>query len=128
MNSAEAAAHPSRTAGLAAALHSFQAKANGNPHVASLIRGWNPVFHLESTDTGLAYSMRVEDRRIESVAEGHIAAGHVIRLLAREADLIALFTGGLNPVEAHFEGTLEVYGDSKDQVKLDAITIVLWNA
>lgn len=128
MSSAEAAAHPSRTASLLAALLSFQAKANGNPHVASLTRGWSPMFHLESTDTGLAYSMRVEDRRIESVAAGHPDAGHVIRLLARESDLIALFTGGLNPVEAHSEGILEVYGDSKDQVKLDAITMVLWNA
>jgi hypothetical protein len=47
--------------------------------------------------------------------------------LASESDLEALFTGKLNPVEAHSNGILEVYGEPKDQVKLDAITLVLWN-
>jgi hypothetical protein len=114
-------------AGLHPALLSFQAQANANARVASLLKGWSPVFHLDCTDTGRAYSLRVGNCRLESVGEGHEDSAHVIRLSASEADLRALFTGGLNPVEAHSNGLLEVYGDPKDHVKLDAITMVLWN-
>jgi hypothetical protein len=113
--------------GLLAGLLSFQAQSNANPRVASLLKGWSPTFHLECTDTGRAYSLRVKDCRVDAVQEGHEDASHLIRLLARESELEALFTGNLNPVEAHSNGILEVYGDSKDQVKLDAITMVLWN-
>lgn len=121
----------STATGLLAGLLSFQSQVNANPRVGSLLKGWSPVFHLECTDTGRAYTLQVSECKAAAVAEaveGQIKSGHVIRLLARESDLEALFTGGLNPVEAHSEGILEVYGDSKDQVKLDAITMVLWNA
>jgi SCP-2 sterol transfer family len=115
------------TASLMAGLLSFQSQVNAHTRMASLLKGWNPTFHLECTDTGLLYSLRVKDGRVDAVAEGHVDAAHTIRLLAREADLEALFTGRLHPVQAHSDGVLEVYGDSKDQVKLDAITMVLWN-
>jgi hypothetical protein len=116
-----------KSSSLLAGLEQFQAQANANTRVASLLKGWNPTFHLECVDTGLCFSLRVKDGRVDAVLAGHDGAGHIIRLLANEADLLALFTGNLHPIQAHSDGILEVYGDSKDQVKLDAITMVLWN-
>lgn len=112
--------------GIMAVLQRFQIEANAHARVASLLKGWNPTFHLECTDTGLLFSLRVKDGRVDAVCEGHSEASHVIRLLANENDLKRLFSGELHPVQAHSDGVLEVYGDSKDQVKLDAITMILW--
>lgn len=119
-------AEVTRTASLMAALLRFQGEANAHARVASLLKGWNPTFHLECLDTGHLFSLRVKDGRVDAVSEGHADASHTIRLLANENDLENLFSGKLHPVQAHSDGILEVYGDSKDQVKLDAITMILW--
>jgi putative sterol carrier protein len=113
--------------GLKADLDSFRAEANACAQLAPILKGWNPVFHLESRDDGAVFSLTVRDGKVQELTEGRLQAERPISLVADTATLRKLFTGGLNPVEAHSNGDLEVYGDVKDQVKLDAVVLVLWD-
>ena len=116
------------TEGLKADLERFRAQANACRSLDSILKGWNPVFHLECRDGGPVYSLTVREGQVQTIAEGRLEAARPIHLLASEPILRQLFTGGLNPLDAHSSGELEVYGDTKDQVKLDAVVLVLWGA
>jgi hypothetical protein len=37
-----------------------------------------------------------------------------------------VFTGALNPVRANLDGELAVFASDRDNVKLDAVCMVLW--
>ncbi len=110
----------------------FKDKANSHPRIASLIKGWEPTIVVEATDSGTKRYLPVRGCRIESVDTNDTGdgapAGHVVHLRAAEAVLAAVFDGRSNPADAFLEGDLEIFASDKDQVKLDAISLVLWGA
>ncbi|MBA2676734.1 hypothetical protein [Ramlibacter sp.] len=111
----------------------FKDKANTHPRIASLIKGWEPTIVVEATDSGTKRYLPVRACRIASVDTGDdtedgAPAGHVVHLRAAEAVLAAVFDGRSNPADAFLEGDLEIFASDKDQVKLDAISLVLWGA
>lgn len=110
-------------------LTQFKDKANGHPRIASLIKGWEPTIVVEASDSGTKRYLPVRACRIESVdADDTAPSEHVVHLRANEAVLAAVFDGRSNPADAFLEGELEIFASDKDQVKLDAISLVLWGA
>lgn len=107
-------------------LQEFQQEVNTNENVHKLIKNWNPNFIIESSDTGEFYTLEVYDMRIKNILEGEVNSDHEIRIEGDDEILTAIFTGDLNPAEAVLNGELMVYGDQNDQLKLDAISLVIW--
>lgn len=107
----------------------FKDKANTHPRIASLIKGWEPTIVVEAADSGIKRYLPVRGGRIASVdADDGAPSDHVVHLRAAEAVLAAVFDGRSNPADAFLEGDLEIFASDKDQVKLDAISLVLWGA
>lgn len=114
---------------LYAALNRFRQQANGNAAVRRIAGGWSQTLVVESRDTGTAYQVDIGGGQMSEVRArdaGQEEQGLLIR--GDEAVLCRIFSGVLNPVKAYNDGALEIYGEQRDQVKLDAISLVLWGA
>jgi hypothetical protein len=112
---------------LRSCLEDFREKVNQHPRLRTLLKGWERVVTVEGSDTGSQLSMPFTDSRITSVVEGEPPPGTGIRVRALEQLLIQVFSGALNPATAFLNGELQVFADDRDQIKLDAITLVLWD-
>jgi len=110
-------------------LQDFQARFNANPRAAKLTAGWDRQLLLEPTDTETRYLLTVAGARLTDIREGGIAPGtdeRLVTMSAEEATLIEIFSGVTNPSTALIDGQLEVYSDSRDKVKLEALALVIW--
>lgn len=106
-------------------LTAFAARANANPSLGKLVAGWDRSIVIEATDTGEAHALPVRGRRIGAVtAPG--GGDTVVHLRGKAALLTDVFSGCISPVDAAIDGTLSVFGSDTDQIKLDAIALVLW--
>ena len=45
---------------------------NGNPRLTKMVRGWDRVIQFRTTDNGLGFSMRVENRQLSELDTGPI--------------------------------------------------------
>ncbi len=50
-----------------------------------------------------------------------------IKMKGSQRTLTDIFRGDLNPASEFLDGRLQVTASDKDQVKLDAITLLLWD-
>ncbi len=108
-------------------LQSFQSKVNGNSRVQRLLRGWEPIILVESKDIEDRYYMHMRGSQIAQIdrtCEGEIE--HFVHLRAKREDLMAIFSGQRNPARAFLDADLECFANDKDQVKLDAIALIIW--
>jgi hypothetical protein len=109
-------------------LQEFQRLANGHERVRRILSTWDRVVLLEVLDDGRRYCMKTTDGAVTFVPpvapEG--AAG-VVHVRAKEKILREVFTGRRNAARAFFDAEMEVFADEKDQVKLETITMILWN-
>ena len=116
-------------ADLLASLSRFQERANTNAAVRRIAAGWSQKLVVECRDTGAAYQLDITDGHIADVrprADATDEPGLLIR--GEEVLLSQVFAGSVHPIRAYNDGVLEVYGDQRDQVKLDAISLVIWGA
>ena len=73
--------------------------------------------------------MRVVGGGIHDVRPTDAEPGDEALLLRGGSDVLqAVFSGTRSPLGAYTDGELEVYGNPKDQIKLDVIALVLWGA
>lgn len=111
---------------LSAVLSHFQGDVNGNPRLKNLLKGWNPSVVLDALDTGRSFTLKLDEGCIADVETGKHERPHSILIQSTEEVLGRVFSGRLNPARAVLDGDLAVFGSDKDQVKLDAISLVLW--
>jgi|SRR5262245_37987696 len=111
---------------LAECLSEFVHSVNTHPSVAKLLKGWEPLLAIEATDDGERFHLRVRNCRVADAGTGDPDAAHAILIRGENAVLAEVFSGALNPAQAYLEGRLEVFGSDRDQIKLDAISLVLW--
>jgi putative sterol carrier protein len=111
---------------LRASLDNFQSKANANDNVHKLVKDWSPNIIIETMDTDESYTLLVRDERIAEILENQANSSHEIRLEGDTDVLQAIFYGDRNPAEAVLNGDLAVFGNPNDQIKLDAITLLIW--
>jgi len=111
---------------LAETLLQFRDQVNADSRLQSILRGWEPVIVVEALGGRSRQYLVVRDCRIAEVCSDCGDSTHVVHLLAEEDVLTAIFNGGLNPTEAFLNGDLQIFASDKDQVKLDAISLMLW--
>ena len=105
----------------------FKDKVNGHPRMRTLLKGWDRVAGVTATDTGAVFTVTFRDSQIVDVQQGGAERERELQIEATEALLVGVFSGATNPASEFLEGRLQVFASDKDQVKLDAITLVLWD-
>ena len=108
------------------ALQDFQIKFNSNAQLKKLLLNWNPNIILNSIDSGNQYTLWVREQLLANILEKEEPSDHQIFIEAENETLVKVFSGTLNPSEAVLDGDMVVFGDDKDQIKLDAITLIIW--
>lgn len=112
---------------IAQCLESFSERLNAHPRMRTLLKCWEPYVVVSSTDTGCSYTLVFKDTRVAEVRKGtDESRDHLVRVCAAEDLLKRIFSGADNPATAFLDGRLQVYAADKDQIKLDAIALVLW--
>ncbi len=106
-------------------LEDFRNDANAHPRVRQLINNWSRTAGISATDTGESFLFMFESGRISEVVPGTPTNEQIV-IRGEQHILERVFTGALNPASAHLAGDLQVLASEVDQVKLDAITMVLW--
>ena len=107
-------------------LQKFKVKVNENDRIKKLIRGWNPAIIIEANDKQLFFTLLIENEKIFSIVDSKEEKNHQIHIQGSNNVLQSIFSGDLNPAEAVLDGKIAVFGDDKDQIKLDAISLILW--
>jgi putative sterol carrier protein len=116
-------------AGLSDWLRDFQSRFNANLRAAKLASGWDRRLLVEATDTGARHVLTVTGARLTDISDGGEAPaddGRLVTMIADEATLVDIFSGEYNPSSALIDGQLEVFSDSRDKVKLEALALVIW--
>jgi hypothetical protein len=111
---------------LGGVLSRFQEQVNQHARLRTLLRGWDKQVQIEASDTGQSYRLAFEDARLVAVTERAEGVASDIILRADAGTLHAMFDGTQNPATLFLNGELQVFATDKDQVKLDAIALVLW--
>lgn len=112
---------------LITALEVYRQKIKNNPRIARMIKGWEPVLVLYANDKDISYYVKFENGLVSDIKQGkpkHVE--HVIEIDGHYAELLNIFTGATNPAQSFLKGDIKVFSNEKDQVKLDAISLVLW--
>lgn len=113
---------------LFSSLETFARRVNAHERLPKLLKTWNPTIVVEARDLEQSYSLLVRDQRVAEVVRGAHDDSHLITVQGDGKLLESVFDGSQNPTQAVLDGELVVYGSEIDQVKLDAITLVLWGA
>ncbi len=107
-------------------MHKFIADVNELPRMRSLLKDWEPQVVIQATDSDEQYSFSVSGSYLSELATSNDEHDHTVILRARQEILNKVFSGELNPARAHLDGELDVFGSDRDEVKLDAISLILW--
>lgn len=109
-------------------LDNFKNQVNGNAQIQRIVKGWNTDVALIEGDTATSWRLRVKEGIIQAVERGDAAANDdcSMRIVGEAATIRAVFEGRMNGIRANNDGLIEIYGPMSDQVKLDAIALILW--
>ncbi|HEX5726807.1 MAG TPA: hypothetical protein VFX98_15130 [Longimicrobiaceae bacterium] len=114
------------TATLEECLLDFQQRFNENARVKKLIPGWNRKILIEPTDVENPIHLVISDNEMREVSPGMVEDPMLVHMQADEETFKRVWTGDINPATALIDGTLAVFSDERDKVKLEAIAMVIW--
>jgi SCP-2 sterol transfer family len=107
----------------------FAGRVNDTAALRSTLAGWQPQFFIQARDSEQTFQVQLHEGRVAGVLATSTEPGdNALLLRGDSAVLQQVFEGGLSPLGAYTDGALEVYGPTKDQIKLDVIALVLWGA
>ena len=105
----------------------FSSRVNNSGRIQSLLKDWNRTLSIEAEDApSESYVLVFRDCAVVSVCRGRDESASII-MRAPVQLLGEVFSGRTNPAMAFLEGQLQVFADDRDQVKLDAISLLLWD-
>ncbi len=107
-------------------LQTFSERVNQTKQLRVLLKKWSPEIVIKAEDGDELFSIEVEDSIIKGIHTEELKREHVIRLEGETKVLEEIFSGQRNPARASIDGLLKIYGSNKDEVKLDAISLILW--
>lgn len=111
-------------------LSRFKKDVNSNPQVQRVTKNWNVSIQLECLDSGNNYIINILSGLIDDIKKATSLEPHNgdnrITLRSMESEFKEIFDGRRNPALASLEGDLQIFGDERHSVKLDAITLILW--
>lgn len=105
----------------------FASLCNANPHLSKLIQRWERNIHVRPKDDPAVFTLALEGGSVCQVACEALEGKPSITVSGPPKVLIDVFSGRVNPAEALISMGLEIYGAEEDIMKLDAITLVLWD-
>lgn len=111
------------------ALQDFKDRFNTNPRAQKLVKDWNRIVLLDSTDTGSKFGLVLKDQvmvEVRSMQDYDEEADDIVHLQAEEDVLHEIFAGRYNPATALVDGALAVFSPDRDKVKLEALAMVIW--
>jgi hypothetical protein len=109
------------------ALETYREKVNGSERIRRMIANWDPHLVLVPSDREQSYYVKFDDCTVGPVHPGRpVQAPHLVEIEGSYTELLSIFTGRTNPAQSFLHGNISVFADDKDQVKLDAISLVLW--
>lgn len=106
-------------------LEIFCGRVNSHPRMRTLLASWDRDIEVSPTDSDELLRMRCRDSLLSVVPPSGSEAEIVMR--ADKEMLTSIFVGGSNPAMLFLYGDLQVFASDKDQVKLDAIALILWD-
>lgn len=105
----------------------FVERVNSNKRIPSLIKGWEPNIIVESEDSDDLYTLMVRGCVVDEMVSGETSKPeHEIRVCASLNELCNVFSGNKNAANSFLSGDLTLFASDKDQVKLDAIGLLVW--
>jgi len=107
-------------------LKTFSERVNETKQLRVLLKKWSPEIVIKPEDGTEIFSLDVQESLIKGIHASELNREHVIRLEGETAILEEIFSGKRNPARASIDGLLKIYGSNKDEVKLDAISLILW--
>ncbi len=115
--------------GLHGVLGRFAERVNTTASLRSTLAGWNPSFYIQARDSGDTFQVCIAGGSVQAVQPTRAEPGDDALLLRADTEVLeGVFSGRQSPLGAYTDGQLEVYGQTKDQIKLDVIALVLWGA
>jgi hypothetical protein len=106
----------------------FAQMCNSNTDIPRLLKNWDRYVHVKPHQSTELFTLDVAAGGVKGVLPGELQGRKTITVSAASDVLIEVFSGRLNPAEALISSGLEVYGAEEDVMKLDAITLVLWDS
>ena len=88
-----------------------------------MLRGWDRVVHLQATDTGDCFTLRVAQQSLGELSHGLIGQPDLV-VSATSEDFADLFWGDLNPSEKYMSGEIVLAGSQEDVMRIDAMSMV----
>jgi hypothetical protein len=110
-------------------LQDFKDRFNTNPRAQKLVKDWDRIVLLDSTDTGSKFGLVLKDQvmtEIRPMQDADEEGAGIVHLQAEEDVLQQIFSGRYNPATALVDGALAVYSPDRDKVKLEALAMVIW--
>ena len=101
----------------------WQARSNANERLRKMVRGWDRVIVIDTSDTEERFTITVADALLEDIVVG---APDVVDLVVTgtSEDFCDMFWGDLNPSEKYTSGEIVIHGAQADVMRLDAISMV----
>ncbi len=107
-------------------LSEFKNKVNSNPKIVPLTKKWEPNIIINVLEREEYYTLKIRNSKVAEILPVVENNDHEVHLEGEEEDLAAIFSGKNNPVQAVLDGSLEIFGEQSDQIKLDIIAMVIW--
>jgi SCP-2 sterol transfer family len=110
-------------------LADFRQRVNTTARIRMLLKGWDRTISVDSTDSDEGYMLVFTNTEVVDITpkSSREELDADIYLRARTAILVEIFSGVENPAVMFLDGRLSVVANDKDQIKLDAIALVLWD-
>lgn len=109
-------------------LERFRNDVNMNAQIQRIVKGWDTDVALHTRDDGHAWRLCINQGKVGDIEPGDGAAFDdcPMRIVGDSIVMRGLFEGRVNGIRATNDGLIEIYGPMSDQVKLDAIALILW--
>lgn len=112
---------------LAEALGDFAARFAEEPRLKKMTLDWNRTILVAPDDAEDAeFTLCLTDGEL-SVAEGRPAGKAELVVRADTQTLVDLFLGEIAPTEPYMSGKLRIEASEADTMRLDVITLMIWN-
>lgn len=108
-------------------LHEFAQLCKSNSDLPKLIKKWERYVHFKPTDSDEVFSLELSGGAVRGVHRGALEDKTPLTVSAPTEVIIEVLSGRLNPADAVISSGLGVFGAEEDVMKLDAITLVLWD-
>lgn len=101
----------------------WRQRSNGNERLRKMVRGWNRVVHILTTDNELSFTLAVADQDLSELSDGQVGQPDLV-VTGSSEDFCDMFWGDLNPSEKYMSGEITMAGSQEDVMRLDAISMV----